>query len=478
MRARVLLSVLFGIAGAHYAWNAAAQPGFWGYDEGGHAAYALAILETGALPDPFSGWSTFHPPVYYLLAAASWALLEPLGPGAVLVGLRVWSALGVMAAAAVTFALARRLAGSELPALTAAALVLFVPVAQLAATMVGNEGLAAGFAALSLLFLVRLQGDPGRMRSALLAGGFAGLALATKFTGVWVLAACAVPFARGDLGTEGRRALAACFAIALAVAGPVYVRNLVLTDTPFPLTRTREPMKRQEASLQVRERRLADYLTVPLRCGQYPYVAVVAEGGSWAGLNPAMQSVPCLTYAGVWFDPFGLRALRADPAEGLRAGRALLWAGLVPSLLVLLGFGRALSRAVRSRGRDPAAPLVAVSVLALLSYAGITWMAPSLGAAKASYLLPALAPAGVFLALGAQLLGRGVRGAALALTGVALALALFVFTTGTVFRAADPRISYAFWMRVGAELPRSFITETAARLLAPAAATGDPDRRS
>ncbi len=56
--ARVLL------AAGHQIWNAWTQPGFWGYDEGAHAAYALAIRETGALPHPLSGWSSFHPPGY------------------------------------------------------------------------------------------------------------------------------------------------------------------------------------------------------------------------------------------------------------------------------------------------------------------------------------------------------------------------------------------------------------------------------
>ena len=331
--------------------------------------------------------------------------------------------------------------------------------------MIGNESLAAGLAAISLLLLVSLQHDPRRPREAVLAGCFAGLALATKFTGAWVVVACAVPFLRRGLGPRGWRAAALCFAAVLLVAAPVYVRNSSLTGTPLPMTRTLDPMKRQEASMVGQSRRWMDYLVVPAACGRYPYVTVVVEGGVWAGLNPAMQSVPCLLYTGLWFDPFGLRATRIEPQEGLRWGALLLYAGLVPTLLVVLGFGRGLLRTLRSRGRDAEAPLVVVAGLAGLSYAVFTWFAPSLGAAKASYLLPALAPAGVFFASGAALLGSRVRVAALGASLVAAGLAAWIFTTGTVFAAADPRISRGFWLRVGAELPDSHITETVKRLL-------------
>lgn len=462
---RAVFLLVLVLAAGLYGWNAGAQRGFWGYDEGGHAAYALSIRETGALPQPLSGWSTFHPPVYYLLSAATWALVEPIGPRAALAGLRFWSALGILAAAGAVFVLARGQVRSAWLALAAGAIVLCVPVAQLAATMVGNEALAAGLTALALVPLVSLQQDPSRLRSAAWAGLLAGLALATKFTGAWVLAACAVPFLRPGLDARALRALGVCFGVALLVAGPFYARNLATTGTLVPMTRTLEPMKRMEERLVREPRRWTDYVVVPWTCGVYPYVTVVVEGGVWAGLNPAMQSVPCLAYAGLWFDPFGLRATRRDPREGLGWGTGLLYAGLVPTVLVVLGFGFALVRSVQSRGRAREAPLVVVAVLSVASYVVFTWLAPSLGAAKASYLLPALAPAGVFFAAGCQLLGPAVRRVALAVSLGAALLAVYVFTTGTVFAPTDAAASRGFWSMLGRELPGSYVTEAATRLI-------------
>ena len=233
-----LLPPLLAVAAAHYGWNAFAQRGFWGYDEGGHAGQALAILETGALPHPLVGWSSFHPPLYHALGAGAWAAFEPWGGGhAALFALRALSALGILALATGVALLSRRLTGSEPTALAAAAMTLFLPVAQLSGTMVGNEALAAGLAALALVWVVDLQRAPTDTRAAAGAGLLAGLALATKVSGVWVVAACAVPFLRRDLGRNGWKSAAVCFGLIVVVAGPVLARSWLLTGTPAPMTR-------------------------------------------------------------------------------------------------------------------------------------------------------------------------------------------------------------------------------------------------
>lgn len=465
MSARRALATVLALIALQGLWNALSQRAFWGYDEGGHAGYVLAIREEGGLPHPLSGWSTFHPPAAHLLGAAAWTLFEPLGPRAGLFALRLSSLGGVLAAVLAVFALARRLAGSEWLALAAAALCASLPVAQLSASMIGNEGLTAGLCALALVALVGLQQDPRSLRLALTAGACAGLAAATKYTGLWSMACCALPFLRRDLDRRGLRAAAACAACAAAIAGPVYLRNLALTDTLLPMTRGREPMRSGEAQLLAGPRRVADYLAIPWDCGRYPYVRIVAEGGLFAGINPAMQSVPCLAYAGVWFDPFGLRATRADPSEGVAWGVALLYAGLVPTLLMTLGFAHMALCSVRSLGRAPEAPLVLLAALGVGSFVAFTWLAPSLAAAKASYLLPLLAPAGVAFAQGCALLPPPARHTGIALSLAAAALAVFVFTTGTVFAPARTDISLAYWTRVGGALPGSWIPEAAQRLL-------------
>jgi hypothetical protein len=462
---RPALLFLLLLAAGHQIWNAWTQPGFWGYDEGAHAGYALAILETGALPHPLSGWSSFHPPLYHLVAAGLWGLFDGFEPRVVFLAMRMVSGLGILTAGVVVHRLARSFTGSDSIALCATAVAVFVPVAQLAGSMLGNEALAAGFTALALPFLVALQDDPRRVRSAAWAGLFAGLALATKYSGAWTLAVCAVPFLRRPLDGPALRALGVCFGVAFLVAGPVYVRNVVLTGTPFPFTRSLDPMKEHEQRMVVRDRQLSDYLTIPLRCGQRPYAQVITADGRIAGAEPAMLNVPCLTYAGIWFDPFGIRATRTHPAQGVLEGFGLMVLGLIPTCLVAIGGFRSLRRVVSTRGRARETPLLALVLLGAASYVGFTWIAPSLSAAKASYLLPLLTPAGVFFASGAEALRGRVRVAALSLSVVAAVAAAWVFTTGTVFPPTQAMGAKFYWGRVGEQLPDSYIVEAVLRLI-------------
>ena len=97
------LAGLLLLAALQYIWNAFTVTPLVGYDAVPHAAYVLTIVEDGRLPQPLEGWSTFPPPLYYLLGAGLWKLLEPLGAQWIVAGLRALSALGMLAAGGVAF---------------------------------------------------------------------------------------------------------------------------------------------------------------------------------------------------------------------------------------------------------------------------------------------------------------------------------------------------------------------------------------
>ncbi|MGH0032559.1 MAG: hypothetical protein ACQGVC_22435, partial [Myxococcota bacterium] len=91
---------------AQYAWNAWTVTPLTGYDAPGHADYMFTLRAEGRLPHPYQGWSTFHPPVYYVLGAGVWSLLEPLGPRAVVAGIRGIGGVALFGMGAVAFLLA------------------------------------------------------------------------------------------------------------------------------------------------------------------------------------------------------------------------------------------------------------------------------------------------------------------------------------------------------------------------------------
>jgi 4-amino-4-deoxy-L-arabinose transferase-like glycosyltransferase len=427
----LLVAVLLLAAAAHYLWNISTLYPLIGYDDRGHMQYLATLVDEGRLPHPLEGWSTFHPPLYYLSGSlVSWPGRPVWSP----LGLLALSALALLAAGLVSFRLVLHLGGGLAVAGVATALVLFVPCSQLAATMVGNEALGAGLAALALPALVRLQANPRELRTAAFAGLMAGLALATKYTGLFVAAACMVPFCRGDFDKRTLRALVLCGFVGVLVAGPVYVRNIKLTGSPIPMTRELEPMKGAEESLILRERRLLDYLWINPASLLRPSVQhMKGEPPASRNRNPAMTSVWGLTYASMWYDAHSHRIPGRFHRDGIYAGPLLTLLGIVPTALVVAGFLAALWGLLRRRGNTPDASLVVMAIAGLLTFVTFTWKAPSAAAVKASYLLPLVVPAAVFFARGVGLLSARLRAAGLLVSAVAALAAALVFANGLVF---------------------------------------------
>lgn len=435
--ARVGIAVVILLAFAQYAWNAQTMYPLHGYDAPGHAGYVLTILEEGRLPHPHEGWSTFHPPLYYLIGAFLWKILEPSGPHAVELGLIGIGAVSWLLAGWVAFTVVRKLQGDPLVACTAAALVLFVPCAQIAATSIGNEALTAGLSALAVLFLLRLQIDPRDMRAAVLTGLLVGLTLATKFTGLFVAGACIVPFLRRDFDQRMARSLAMLATVVALLSGPVYLRNIALTGTPVPMTRDREPVRTVEGYFILRDREVRDYLTFDLNVLRRPSIfQLPGQPPSIYSRNPSMANVWGLLYASTWYDPFGNRILLPNHRDEVLTGPLLTFLGLVPTVLMLIGFSAAVKDALLRRGRSPDAPLVIMALIGVGLLVAFTWRAPSMVAVKASYLLPVIIPAAVFFARGTLLFGRRGRIPLVALSALAALAAALVFTNGLVFQSA------------------------------------------
>ena len=461
------VAALIVAAAVQRAWNIWTLPALSGFDAPGHAAYIWTILEEGRLPHPYEGWSTFHPPLYYLITAAVWRILEPLGPHGVAVGLKAIGAVTTLAAGLVTFLISIRLGAGAGTAWVAMTLVLFLPSAQISAVSIGNESFAAGVVALALLPLLALQRDPRDVRKAIVTGALAALALTAKFTGVFVAGAAFVPFFRRDFDRRMLRALALLVLTGTLLAGPVYFRNIRLAGTPFPMTRGREPMRSVEQWFVLRERQVSDYLTFNPNCVLRP--SIFHAPYQWPSMNSRnrdMTNVWGLLYASTWYDAYANRVPLGFHRDGVLTGPLLGFAGVLPTLVMLWGFLTAAAGALRSRGRSPDAPLVVMFLLGVAAFVAFTWRAPSMVAAKGSYLLPLVAPAGVFFALGAKALGRRLRLAVLLISAVAALSAAIVFTNGVVYRSEPmPQMAIDSWHRFADTLHSPSIDHAMAYLL-------------
>lgn len=157
---------------------------------GGHLAYVVYIADHLALPPPGSGWTFYHPPLYYVAAAAVWRWSQWLGlPGAEslqLLALLLWLVFLAAGAGALRLALPRASGGLLL---ATAALALW-PGGYLHGLAIGNDPPLYAAAGAATWFMLRWW-RRGRRGDLLGMAACIALALLVKSNAV-VLAAAAL----------------------------------------------------------------------------------------------------------------------------------------------------------------------------------------------------------------------------------------------------------------------------------------------
>jgi len=388
--------VLVACALAARLHNAVAFPPLRDFDGAPHALSVFALYE-GHLPDPRT-WAGFHPPLYYALGAAAWRLAPEAIPVHVL--LRLLSALAGFGALALAWRTLARFAPRE-DAAVVAAVAACAPVFALATSMIGNETLCALFATVALSRLCAPPSNPRALgRHALGVGLLSGLAALSKSTGLAVIAAsvAALAWRARAYGRPALRAALVAGGVAAVVCAPFYVWLLVETGSPRALVGGGRPADAAGSEMSAQlpgERHIADYLALP--------PAMLAAPVKDA---PGMlRSVPGLLYASTWADGHG-QFLPARVRTVLGAASASAVLGLLPTVLVTVG-----AIAIARRRRDYAwaeAPLL-FGALLLAAFLVQTWVVPVYSAVKASYLLSALLPASICLAVGLERFGGRAR---------------------------------------------------------------------
>jgi hypothetical protein len=211
-----------------------------GFDFDTHLAYAQYIAAKGALPPLAYNAETYHPPLYYLLAALQMKL--GLAPGSL-----GWTAavLGIGRLIVVWIGLERWLPESRLARVVALFTAAVLPVGVQLDGMVTNETLSTLLCALAIVALpAAVEGArTGRVKPAAWLALWIGLALITKISASALILALilAVALEIWRSPEPWRQALrirwqpfAVAAAIIVALSGWFFVRNQILYGRPAP----------------------------------------------------------------------------------------------------------------------------------------------------------------------------------------------------------------------------------------------------
>jgi len=447
----VVASVMVAVAAAVRIQNAFTFPSIRGYDGFGHFTYVWYMSETWSVPRSTSGWSFFHPPLYYVLMAALWTALRGVDPflrlslGSLLMGFLS------LTHAAVSYAIVRRyFPGERLIHLLAPGLMLFLPVHLYSAPFLSNEGLGAVLCSVALVVLLQVLARPSLTRSVAL-GLCLGLAMLTKFSGVAVVMGAFGALALQALVRHrlaaGLRTLAVVATVMLAVCGWYYARNVSLYGTPFKLSRD-EFMVRHVENYQTKGTRgLLEYVLfdpVIFRRPQWPRgLPLAGEVPPTVVRSAIRESVWTGIYANAWFDGQGGWILPPVIESELsrRAGQVLLCLGVVPTLVVILGIATAVTT-LRRRGWDDtlAAMLLTFAVMVAIFVHG-TRVITMHAAIKATYFMPVTVVFSFWFALGLRRLADTNRRWLCYVAAESAVLAVVscaVFTQGLLFKPLLP----------------------------------------
>ena len=375
-----------------------------GFDATNHLRYVELLRSTHELPLPSDGWSTYHPPLFYVLAAGLQASFAPLGPAWSAIATKAVSFAAGLGQVWLAFGLARALAPGR--AVLAALAVLFagcLPLNLYSSAYVSNEPLHAFFFGLAALLTARALAR-GRVRigEACAIGIALGLALVTKVTALVAAAVaggCIV--AQAALVERARPArlgaLAAGLALPpLALAGWFYARNLRLYGTPI----------------------VGNWNLPGLRWWSQPgfHTAAYYLGFGESLRLPVLSGLHSLAdalYSSFWGDGWiAGRSTAARLPELWSWPWAAIgyWLALPATAVLAVGVAESLRRAFAARGPGRAAWSFVVALEAGLVFA-LIWLTldlPYFGQAKAPYLLGLVSPLAVTFALGAESCDHGL----------------------------------------------------------------------
>ncbi len=398
-----------------------------GFDAAHHWDYVTYVAERGSLPLATEGYQMYQPPLYYALSATALTAFG-IDPGLAQAdfAMRIVSVVLGILQVGLVFAFARAFVPQSMSGSTATLLFAgFLPAQLYLFQFVTNESMAAVVSALALLLTVRMCGEAAPPLRAYLALGCAlGIALLTKVSTLVLLPTCFIALALHEWNARSRALpaialrLGVCLVAIAAVSGWHYLRVYRAFGDPF----------------------VGNWDAISgFGVWQDPGYRVLGDYFRFGGalLEPfyaSFRSIPDGIYSTLFGDGLG------GGATNLRAGAPWRYGPMSAHYLLSIGplcgvaIGgwvavRRLFREITSHG----ALLVVLPALLALGLVYITLVAPTYGAVKAFYLLPAMACFTALFALGYAAVERRSR-----LRAIALAWMLLWAANGF----------YSFWVDV------------------------------
>lgn len=237
LAACVFISVLWAIL---FLGKFLSLPAELGFDWWGHLHYIQYLLTQGKTPLAHEGWSTYHPPLFYILSAGMIRVWDFYGGSSQTVPrlLTFFCGLGNIW---IVYAMAQRIfRSSGIPVFFAVAFAAIVPMNIYMSAYMTNEVLNGFLMGLCLLATIRILDRSGNgPKTMWVLSLCTGLALITKFTAIAIVpvifffAACKLFLDEEIPPSRVLTCLTILFLGPLMLAGWFYLRNWIHFGQPL-----------------------------------------------------------------------------------------------------------------------------------------------------------------------------------------------------------------------------------------------------
>lgn len=373
---RWMILALLVVLGAN---NFFKLPIYSGFDAEGHLDYIRFVAENLSIPYANDGWQMFQSPLYYMLSALFYSILDPLlDTNSLIRALKLIPFMFGLVQVEITYRMLRKLFPAR-PDLHALGVVVggLLPATIYSSLSLGNEAMCGAFSAATLAVAFSILVDPAKpsRKQLLLLGAFLGLALLSKFTAVLLIPPLGFLLVYKAIKCGERRAsifapALISFGAAFVISSWYYIRNLLHAGSIF--VTAWDPSRKTAWWQDQGYRTLEDFY----RFGEALIYPIYSNfNGFWDSF-----------YSTLWLDGMvsGMHDARGFPPWNLDFMVSGSWLALLPAVAIIIAVAAALLRPAESLRNGPLFGVICLSIY-LAALAHLFLKLPFYTTVKATY---------------------------------------------------------------------------------------------